>query len=484
MFGKRPAEGQDEWKLMGVPPRTVSTMAKFESADPGFWCHNGYAVANVDTRGVGNSEGEVNLWGTQDAEDGYDFIEWVTAQSWCNGKAALFGNSGVCMSNWKIAAQQPPHLACLAAWEGISDLYRESYFCGGIPNPAYEYNIIKEVACQTWIEDTCSMVEKYPLYNEYWADKRLDFKKVKVPTYVTGGWEHHHLRGSLEGFRRIRAPKKWLRIHRDFEWPDSYKPENQQELKLFFDRYCKDINNGWEFTPKVRVDVLDAYDYDYAVRRTEKEWPIKRTEYKKLYLNAENMDGGPEQFANEAEVTYDPKTETTEFIIPVTEDVEITGYMKLHLWMECRGYENMDLFPWVLKYSADKELVPIECMGAPYRGAWGFCRATHVGLAPEATDYQPILAHTDYVPFKPGEIRPVDIEMYPHSRVWHKGEYIVVRMAGRFIKSEWFHDASMNHEVDNGNGIHVIHTGGQYDSYLQIPTIPPKYTAGEYIYRG
>lgn len=484
IFGKRPAEGQDEWKLMGVPPKTVSTMAKFESADPGYWVPNGYAVANVDARGVGNSEGEVNLWGTQDAQDGYDFIEWVTAQDWCNGKATLFGNSGVCMANWKIAATQPPHLACLAAFEGQSDLYRESFFCGGIPNPEYEYNIMKEVACKTWIEDTCTMVQREPLWNEYWADKQLDFKKVKVPTYCTGGWVHHHLRGSLEGWRRIRSPKKWLRIHRDFEWPDSYHTSTMEELKHFFDRYCKDINNGWEFTPRVRVQVMDAYDYDWTDGyREENEWPIKRTEYKKIYLNAGDMDGGFEQYDNEAEVSYDPKTETTEFLIPVTEDIEITGYMKLHLWMECRGHNNMDLFPWVLKYDSNKEYVPIRVMGAPYRGAWGFCRATHVAKTDTATDYQPIQAHTDFVPFEPGEIRPVDIEMYPHSRIWHKGEYIVVRLAGRFIQTEWFHDASMTHQVDNGDGIHVIHTGGKYDSYLQVPSVPPKWVSGDYVYR-
>jgi hypothetical protein len=38
--------------------------------------------------------------------------------------------------------------------------------------------------------------------------------------------------------------------------------------------------------------------------------------------------------------------------------------------------------------------------------------------------------------------------------------------------------------ADNGDGMHVIHTGGKYDSYLQIPAIPPKYTSGEYVYRG
>jgi predicted acyl esterase len=110
-FGKRPAEGQDGWKLMGVPPQTVSIMSKFEAADPGFWCRHGNAVANVDPRGIGHSEGDTVPWGIEDGKDGYDFIEWAGVQSWCNGRCTLFGNSGVCMVIWRIAAQQPPHLA-------------------------------------------------------------------------------------------------------------------------------------------------------------------------------------------------------------------------------------------------------------------------------------------------------------------------------------------------------------------------------------
>lgn len=482
-FGKRPAEGQDEWKLMGVPPKTVSNMAKFEAADPAYWCHYDYAVANVDPRGVGNSEGNLNLWGTHDAKDGYDFIEWVAEQAWCNGKVTMFGNSGVCMTHWKIAAEQPPHLACLAAWEGQGDLYRESYCCGGIPNPSYEANIIKEVACKTWVEDTVTMVNTHPLMNEYWKDKEAQWKKIKVPTYVTAGWVHHHLRGSIEGFRRIRSPKKWLRIHRDFEWPDDYRTENLEELRRFYDRYCKDIHNGWEFTPRVRMDVLDAYGYDYASRRNEKEFPIERTEYKKIYINAKEQDGSYEPFKEESEVVYDPTTETTTFNFKVPEDVEISGYMKLHLWVECRGHDNMDLIPWVMKLSTDKKYIPVECMDAPFRGAWGFLRCSHRELHQSATDFQPIHAHTKEERMKPGEIIPVEVEMYPHSRFWHKGEYISIQLAGRFIKTEWFHDVAMNHEVDNGAGKHVVHTGGKYDSYLQIPTVPPKYRVGDYIYK-
>jgi len=485
-YGKRPAEGQDEWKLMGVPPRTVSEMAKFESADPAYWCYYDYAVANVDPRGVGNSEGNLNLWGTEDAQDGYDFIEWITAQDWCNGKATLFGNSGVCMGNWKIAAAQPPHLVCLAAWEGISDLYRESYFCGGVPNPDYEAGIINTCACPQYVEDTISMIHQYPLINEYWEDKRVRWEKIRIPTYCTGGWVHHHLRGSFEGYRRIRSAKKWMRVHRDFEWPDAYNPVNLEELKRFYDRYCKDIHNGWEFTPKVRVQVMDAYDYDYATNRPEKEFPLARTQYKKLYLDAASHGAAlEEQYAQASEVVYDPKTEVTTFDYTFTEDTELTGYMKLHLWVECRGHDNMDLFPWVMKLDKDGNMIPIVCMDGEYRGAWAFYRCSHRKLDEKlSTPYQPVQAHRELEPMEQGVVYPVEIEFYPHSRIWHKGEKLRLQFAGKFIKTDWFHDRNMNHQVDNGDGLHVIHTGGEYDSYLQIPVIPPKYTSGEFTYKG
>ena len=38
--------------------------------------------------------------------------------------------------------------------------------------------------------------------------------------------------------------------------------------------------------------------------------------------------------------------------------------------------------------------------------------------------------------------------------------------------------------ADNGDGIHVIHTGGEHQSYLQIPVVPPKYQVGDYIWHG
>jgi predicted acyl esterase len=195
-------------------------MAKFEGPDPAFWCHNNYAIINVDIRGVGYSEGLIEQFGKQDAEDGYDFIEWLAAQTWCNGKVAMAGTSALAISQWQIAALQPPHLACIAPWEGMSDMYRESLYEGGIPMITFTDFATAGACGNNGIDDMGAMARKYPLLNAYWEDKIADFSKIEVPAYVTACWNHFHLRGSIIGYRNISSKNKWLRAHREFEWPD------------------------------------------------------------------------------------------------------------------------------------------------------------------------------------------------------------------------------------------------------------------------
>ena len=483
-FGKRPSEGMDEWKLMGVPPKTVSTMAKFESADPAYWCRYGYAVANCDPRGVGHSEGNVSNFGVQDGRDGADFIDWVGKQPWCNGNVGMFGNSGVGMVQWKIAAEQPEHLTCIAVWEGTGDMYRESFAPGGIPNPIFNDTITNTVAAKNYVEDGCNMLAEHPLLDAYWESKIPRWKDIKVPAYICGGWCHFHLRGSLEGYRRIRSRRKWLRIHRDMEWPDTYNPDNLEDLRRFFDRYLKEIRNGWEFTPHVRYDLMDAYGFDLVHNKVENEFPIARTEYKKLYLDAATGKMKDTEVSSESEIAYDQKEETAVFEYTFEEDTELTGYFKLHTNIECRGYDNMDMFIWLKKCKADGEYVPVSCMNEPYRGACGYFRGARRELDPQwSSDFQPVQAHRKDEPMEEGVIYPVDIEIWPHSRIWHKGETLRMEITGHFVKSEWYEDGHMEYLDDNGDGISVIHTGGQYQSYLQVPVIPPKYVSGDVIIR-
>lgn len=480
-YGKRPGEAMSEWQIMGVVPGTISKLAKFESPDPEYWCRKGYAVANVDPRGVGHSEGNVSIFGSQDARDGYDFIEWVATQWWCNGKVGMSGNSAVAMTQWRIAAQCPPHLECIAPWEGTSDIYRESMFEGGIPALTFNEFIVASVTGPGMVDDLVEMGKKSSLINEYWEDKIPDFKKIKIPCYATACWNHFHLRGAFEGFRKIKSRKKWMRAHREFEWPDAYCLEYLRELNDFFDRYLKDIHNGWEMTPKVRLEIQDSLEFLYQKNRPEESFPLSRTEYRKLYIDAASGIMQYNPVLQESEFSYDGETGLANFDMKFEEDTEITGYMKLRLWVESRGHDDMDFFVNIQKLSTKGEWLPVSVLGQPHPGAWGKMRVSHRRLDEKlSTDFQPVQAHTKEEKLSPGEIVPVDIEIVPTSRFWHKGQYIRVQIAGRYIREGWFEPLSW--EADN-QGIHVIHSGGKYDSFLQIPFIPPKFQDGDIIVR-
>ena len=481
-YGKRPFDGQSEWQIMGVPPQTVSNMSKFESADPGYWCRRGYAVANADPRGIGHSEGDFILFGSQDGRDGYDFIEWAAVQPWCNGRVGLSGNSCVAMTQWRIASQCPPSLACIAPWEGTSDMYRESLYEGGIPAHAFVSMVLRDAVGHNYVDNMVLNAQKYPFINcSYWKDKDPDWNAIKIPVYVTACWNHFHLRGSINGFRKIKSQKKWLRAHRNFEWPDAYCNKYLSELELFFNRYLKLERNGFELTPKVRVEVQDAYEYDYQTDRPEEAFPLKRTKYEKLYLDASDLSMKTAPVGTKAKVSYEGATEEVCFDYRFEEDTEITGYLKLRLWVEAEGHDDMDLFINVQKLSTKGEWLPITIFGENHPGAWGKLRVSRRKLDEKlSTDFEPVQAHTCDEKLAPGEIVPVDIAIWPTSRIWHKGQQIRVQIAGRYIREDWFEP--LQWEADN-HGKHVIHTGGTYDSFLQIPVIPPKYQDGDYIYR-
>ena len=71
----------------------------------------GYVHVVGDIRGCGDSEGEhVGRFSPEEAQDGYDLIEWLAQQPWCDGNVGLVGISYYACIQIIIAAEQPPHL--------------------------------------------------------------------------------------------------------------------------------------------------------------------------------------------------------------------------------------------------------------------------------------------------------------------------------------------------------------------------------------
>jgi predicted acyl esterase len=116
------------------------------------------------------------------------------------------------MSQWFIAAQQPPHLAAFAPWEGASDFFRDTLSRGGVSYP-YDatWKLLEDLMVgRNEVESCFGMLQKYPLYNEYWEDKRAKLDKIITPAYVLASYSSAlHTTGSLRGFRDIASKEKW-----------------------------------------------------------------------------------------------------------------------------------------------------------------------------------------------------------------------------------------------------------------------------------
>lgn len=473
-YGKR--AGYMGMPVPGVPPGTVSPMAKFEGPDPAYWCRYGYAIINPDARGFGHSEGDGHFFSTAEGRDCSDLIEWVAALDWCSGKVAMSGNSWLAMLQWFTAAERPPHLAAISPWEGSSDIYRNGSRSGGIPEVGFAEMVVRGMFGPGRIEDMIAMIRKYPFMNGYWEDKIARVEKVKIPAYVVACYTSIHTHGTFDAYRRLSSPVKWLRVHNTQEWPDYYTPENLEDLRRFFDRYLKGIRNGWELTPRVRLSVLDPGGAD-QVNRPENEWPLARTQYEKLFLDGASGALSPSPVKKESLIRYrsDDGNGQAAFTIRFDEDTELTGYMKLRLWVEAEGSDDMDLFVYVGKLDEQGRPLHARVLSFPFPGAQGLLRVSNRELdEARSTPSEPYHLHRREKRLNPGEIVPVEVGLWPLGMFWHAGQQLQVVVQGH--NTSWMDGMAggqsiFKYELRN-RGDHIIHTGGKYDAHLLVPKIP------------
>lgn len=99
------------------PVATILTITPYISdryhSDGGYFAKRGFAYVVVDTRGRGNSKGRFRPFSPKEADDGYDTVQWIAAQSWSNGKVGMRGGSYSGHNQWTTAARLPPGLATI-----------------------------------------------------------------------------------------------------------------------------------------------------------------------------------------------------------------------------------------------------------------------------------------------------------------------------------------------------------------------------------
>ncbi len=98
-----------------------------------FFPRNGYVLLSQDVRGRFASEGDYNPL-FQEAQDGYDTVEWAARQPWSNGRVATTGQSYLGATQYTLAGGHPlpPHLQTLVPVSASSDFHQSwVYHTGG-----------------------------------------------------------------------------------------------------------------------------------------------------------------------------------------------------------------------------------------------------------------------------------------------------------------------------------------------------------------
>jgi putative CocE/NonD family hydrolase len=385
---------------------------------------------------------------------------------------------------WRVAELNPPHLAAINPWEGWTDTYREVATHGGIPDTHFWPALWNRWgAGRGEIEDLEAETAEHPLYDDFWRSKAVDFSKITAPAFVIASWTDQglHTRGTFEGFRRIASLQKYLLAHGQKKWAHYYVPENMRRLRDFFDHALKGKDNAVKHWPKVLIEVRERNGV--GTLRAENEWPLARTQYEKLYLDAAHGRMQREPVTQAAAVSYESvvaetaPAETANFAVTFDRDTELTGYMKLRVFMSCAEGDDMDVFVGLHKLDAAGAVVPFAYYAQFDDGpvALGWLRASHRELdASKSTDWQPVHPHTRLQKLKPGEIVPLDIEIWPSSTRFAAGETLRVTVQGTDINRypKTVAPVYFRHEASVNRGRHTVHTGGAHESYLLVPVIP------------
>jgi uncharacterized protein len=454
-----------------TPDSATSGLQAWLAQDPAAWVQYGYAIVNVDPRGSYKSEGDLQYLGHKDAQDGYDVIEFIAGQSWCNGKVGMSGNFWDALIQWGIAAQQPPHLAAIAPWDAGNNVFRDEFHRGGITMAQASVHVRSFGSSRE--ENMSVMIDKYPLMNAYWQDKIPQLDKIHIPVYHVTSYTTQHTNGDIEAFNSLASTDKWLRVLNGHAWIDLHNETSRADLRRFFDRYLKGEQNGWESTPRVRLAVLDGGGQD-VVDRPETSFPLERQQVTLFYLDGSNSKLQAQKPAREDAVSYTADNEgKTTFTITFDRDTELSGYMSLHLWVEAVGATDMDLFARIVKLDARDQPLLQDSVTFKYSGPDGRLRVSQRKLDQKrSTPLTPVLTQDTVEPLHAGEIVPIDIPIWPTGMVFHAGQKLQLVIAGYDYMISRPNDRPL---IDIKNqGAHIIHTGGRYDSYLTVPVIPPK----------
>ena len=440
-------------------PETLTFLWR-ETGPIDWYVDQGYAYLHMDVRGSGRSGGDYGFFDARERRDLYEAIEWIAEQTWSTSKVGGIGHSYYATTQWCMASERPPHLACIAPYDGHCDIYRGWAYHGGVPcNFLTEWwcgnvrainlhPLATEASPRDVVRDLVRDIALHPTQDEFWQERRFAeaLDGCEIPLFSIGVWSKMdlHLGGNIEGYGRFSGPKKLMisgaphmsAAQGEFESVAFH----EKHLLPFYDRYLKGKTTAFEATPAVRLYLRGA--------ETEVEvpqWPPFSTDLT-LHLSAERADevrslndgslsagaavpdaetsySYPDPAWSLGNVEFGPRgpdalsRNLTFTSAPLQDDVELAGEAELTLFLATSRDDTDVILKLVEQFPAVDQGPPRSVIVTK-----GWLRGSHRALLDR--DYGVRHVHDDPQPMRPGHTYELNIGMVPMAYRFSKGSRI------------------------------------------------------------
>lgn len=269
-----------------------------------YFAERGLVGVRLDVRGTGTSEGfNTDEYMPQEQEDGYDAVEWIAKQPWCNGNVGMFGSSYGGFTAIQVAMQRPPHLKAIAPTYATDDRYSDDchYTPGGNMRMYYDVGTyggsmvamnalppLPELAGERWAEWWQERLERnqpyiltwmrHQLDGDYWrhASLRPGYDRVQCPVFLIGGWRDGYASTMLRTYTHLKVPKKLLMGPWVHTRPNSSVPgpriDYLNEVVRFFAHWLRQEDTGMMQEPAVTVYMQESHRADRTLDSTPGHW--------------------------------------------------------------------------------------------------------------------------------------------------------------------------------------------------------------------
>src|SRR5688572_25129403 len=157
----------------------------------------GFIFVAQDCRGRFASEGE-NLPFNLDGPDGFDTLEWIAKQPWCNGKIGTWGGSAVAITQFQMIASGTDKISAQHLTVGAPNLYDVIYIDG-----LFRKSLIEDwLRAAQWGSNALARWVAHPIYDGYWRqrDASLHYKNANAPALHIGGYWDIFAQATIDGF--------------------------------------------------------------------------------------------------------------------------------------------------------------------------------------------------------------------------------------------------------------------------------------------